>query len=119
MSSIFDNRKSIRLNTHIVLEMVFPGSGLQHYGYIENLCEGGMGVISLDAFRVGTQVYTTFDIPDSGERICPKASVLHSRVSEDSKGGSLPYIGFRFDSLNDRERASIRRYIQGNLACAQ
>ena len=103
-------RKFLRVETHIIAELKSSDEILKHYGYIENLSEEGICVVTLDSFEANEGIIVSFSIPDKAIKLNLQVSLVYSTVREDA----LYYHGFRFDSLNEEERAAIAVYVQRN-----
>lgn len=102
-----EKRSSPRVSTHIPLELMLTGEHQQHFGYIENISAGGMGVVSLEFFVPGTQISSGFYLPHMTERVRPIASVVHSQKGADM----IYYHGLRFDYLVDGDRRSLNDFL--------
>jgi hypothetical protein len=76
------------------------------YGYIENLSEGGIGVISLDPLLPGAQVVSNFG-PSETQIISPSASLVYSRIN-----GYFHYYGFKFTMLGEKEQMLLKGFIK-------
>ncbi len=107
-----EKRKTPRTNSHIVVEMNLPGEFPKYCGYIENLCENGMGVISLDSFQPGTKLTISFVLPGSIDRIMTIASVIRTQPSM----GMLNYYAFTFENISQADCQKITRFIRENAA---
>ncbi len=102
-----------RINVHIVLEMNFLGEKKNYYGYIENISEGGMCVVSLEPIELGAKVTSGFYISDFADKLNPIASVVHTRVGEDT----LYYHGLRFEYMRERDREALNQFLSNQEAC--
>jgi hypothetical protein len=86
--------------------MVYHGEPLNLCGYVENLCEGGIGVSSLGTLAPGSKVIADIG-PIYTQTISPSATLVFSRVD-----GHLYYYGFKFTSLSERDRTILKKIIQ-------
>jgi hypothetical protein len=105
-----DLRKGSRVSTHIVTEILVDNELQNYCGYIENLSTDGIGVISLDKFTPGDKVGLSFYLIGILGKITPQATLVHSEKS----AYNLYYHGFKFDSLTEKERQAIERFIGEN-----
>lgn len=101
-------RRFPRVETHIIVELKAPDEILNHYGYIENLSEDGICVVTLDSFEVHKGIMVSFSIPDKAVKLNLQVSLVYSTVRDDA----LYYHGFKFDSLTEEERVAITAYVQ-------
>jgi len=109
---ISEKRTAPRIDSHIVVEMNYPGEFPRYCGYIENLSEKGMGVISLESFQIGTRLKITFVLPGTIDRITTDASIVRTGPGM----GMLNYHAFTFENLSELDRQKILQYIQENAA---
>ncbi len=109
---ITEKRKTSRTNSHIVVEMNLPGEFPRYCGYIENLSENGMGVISLDSFQAGVKLNISFVLPGSIDRVTAVANLVRA----ESSVGMLNYYAFTFENLSQNDCQKISRYIRENVA---
>jgi c-di-GMP-binding flagellar brake protein YcgR len=101
-----EKRTVPRVNTHIVTEISIPGKQGRFCGYIENLSEKGMGVLSMDTLEKGSQILSAFFL--HGERkIHSTASVVNSQ----DRNYNLFYYSFCFNDLSEPDREAIYQYI--------
>jgi len=105
---IIEKRKASRFNSHIVVEMNLPGEFPRYCGYIENLSENGMGVISLDSFQDGVKLNISFVLPGSIDRVTVVANIVRA----ESSMGMLNYYAFSFENLSQNDCQKISRFIQ-------
>lgn len=101
-----EKRTVPRVNTHIVTEISIPGKPARFCGYIENLSEKGMGVLSMDTLEKGSQVLSDFFL--HGER---KIHSSASLVNSQGRNYNLFYYSFRFNDLSENDREAISQYI--------
>ncbi|NLW46732.1 MAG: PilZ domain-containing protein [Firmicutes bacterium] len=109
---ITEKRKAPRINSHIVVEMNLPGQFPKHCGYIENLSERGMGVISLDPFQPGDQLSISFILPGTIDRIMTVASIVRTQPSM----GMLNYYAFTFENISQDDCHKITNFVRENAA---
>lgn len=109
---IIEKRKALRTTSHIVVEMNLPGEFPRYCGYIENLSENGMGVISLDSFQAGVKLNISFVLPGSIDRVAATANIVRA----ESNVGMLNYYAFSFENLSQNDCQKISRFIQENAA---
>lgn len=109
---ITEKRKASRTNSHIVVEMNLPGEFPRYCGYIENLSERGLGVISLDSFQAGTKLTISFVLPGTIDRVTTVANLVRNEPSM----GMLNYYAFTFENLSQTDCQKITRYIRENAA---
>lgn len=109
---IAEKRKALRTNSHIVVEMGLPEEFPRYCGYIENLSENGIGVISLDSFQVGEKLTISFVLPGSIDRVSTDATVVRNEPNT----GMLNYYALTFENLNETDCRKITRYIRENAA---
>lgn len=107
-----EKRKSPRTNSHIIVEMNLPGEFPKYCGYIENLSERGMGVISLDTFQPGSKLTVSFVLPGTIERITTLASIIRSQPGM----GMLNYYALTFENINQADCLKINDFIRENAA---
>lgn len=107
-----EKRKSPRTNSHIVVEMNFPGEFPKYCGYIENLSERGMGVISLDSFQIGTKLTVSFVLPGTIDRITTVANIIRTQAGM----GMLNYYAFTFENISQADCQKITNFIRENAA---
>lgn len=106
---MFNEKRQVpRVNTHIMAEMKTGDDTERLCGYIENLSEKGMGIISLDSFEKGTRLFSNFVIPGTAQKLNPKVSVLNSKNTMHN----LYYHSLCFDSISAADRDAIHQYIQ-------
>lgn len=109
---VTEKRKAPRTNSHIVVEINLPGELPKYCGYIENLSENGIGVISLDNFQPGTKLTISFVLPGSIDRINTGASIIRNQPSM----GLLKYYACTFENINSDDCQKITRFIKENAA---
>ena len=110
---MFNEKRNVpRIDSHIMVEMNLPGQFPRYCGYIENLCENGIGIISLDSFPTGTNLIVSFVIPGIVERITTNANIV--RIGPNV--GMLNYYAFTLKSLDEADRLKINQYIRENAA---
>lgn len=107
-----EKRKSPRTNSHIVVEMNLSGEIPKYCGYIENLSERGMGVISLDTFQPGTILTVSFILPGTIERITTSAKIIRTQPGM----GILKYYALTFEDINQADCLKINDFIRENAA---
>lgn len=106
---MFEERRNLtRVNTHIVAEINVQGNPERLCGYIENISEKGIGVLSLDPFIKGAEAATTFQLPGIPRSLEAKVSLLNSK----SGLYNLYYHSFRFEGLSESEQMAICHYIK-------
>lgn len=105
-----EKRNGPRVNTHIVTELSLTEDSFRMCGYIENLSENGMGILSLENFAPGTQVITSFFLPGTAKRISTKAIVVNSN----QKVCNLNYYSVRFENIDKLDREAIADFVHGN-----
>jgi hypothetical protein len=110
---ITEKRKAKRINSHIVVEMGLPGEFPRYCGYIENLSEKGIGVISLDSFQVGEKLTLNFVLTGTVDRVTTVAAVVRK---EEQSIGILNYYALTFEGLSQTDYLKITRYIRENAA---
>ncbi len=76
-------------------------------GYIVNLSEEGMGIVSLESLPLGAKVSVTFFI--EGFELIPVANLVHSKCT-----GDLHYYGFRINEVTELERRALKKYIRAS-----
>lgn len=108
---ITERRKASRTNSHIVVEMSLGGE-FPRCGYIENLSENSIGVITLDSFQVGDKLSISFVLPGTIDRVSTGATVVRTGPSM----GMLNYYAFTFDNLSQNDSQKITNYIRENAA---
>lgn len=104
-----EKRNGPRVNTHIVTELN-TGNAIRMCGYIENLSENGMGILSLEQFVPGTQIEASFFLPGTARKFSSRAQVLNSNHSV----YNLYYHSIRFDTMSAADREAIRLFVQDN-----
>lgn len=109
---ITEKRKAPRTQSHIVVEMSSTGEFPRYCGYIENLSENGIGIISLDSFQVGDKLTVSFVLPGTLDRVTTVATLVRNEPSM----GILNYYAFTFEGLSQTDRQKIMNYIQENAA---
>lgn len=109
---IIEKRKAPRTKTHIVVEMSLSGEFPRYCGYIENLSENGIGVISLDSFQVGDKLTVSFVLPGAIDRVTTVATLVRNGPSM----GMLNYYAFTFDNLSQTDCQKIKNYMRENAA---
>lgn len=109
---ITEKRKAPRTNSHIVVEMSLTGEFPRYCGYIENLSENGIGVISLDSFQVGDKLTISFVLPGTIDRVTTPATLVRNEPSM----GMLNYYAFTFEDLSQTDCQKITNYIRENAA---
>ncbi len=107
-----EKRKAPRTNSHIVVQMNLPGEFPKYCGYIENLSEGGIGVLTLDTFQVGTQLNISFVIPGTIDRVTTLATIVRNEAGM----GMLNYYAFTFGNISQTDCQKITRFIRENVA---
>jgi len=107
-----EKRKAPRTKSHIVVEIGLPGEFPRYCGYIENLSECGLGVISLNSFQVGDKLIVSFVLPGTIDRVTAVASLVRNEPSV----GMLNYYAFSFENLNETDCRKINRFIKENVA---
>lgn len=109
---IAEKRKAPRTNSHIVVQMNLPGEFPKYCGYIENLSERGLGVISLESFKAGTNLTISFVLPGSIDQIMAVVNIVRMEHSM----GMLNYHACTFENLSQNDCQKISRFIQENAA---
>lgn len=109
---ITEKRKAPRTKSHIVVEMSLSGEFPRYCGYIENLSENGIGVITLESFQVGDKLTVSFVLPGTIDRITAAATLVRTGPSM----GMLNYYAFTFDNLSQSDCQKIANYIRENAA---
>lgn len=104
---MFEKRKSPRLSTHIVAKMSESQELQSFYGYIENLSESGLGIVSMDLLKPVSRLTCSFFLDGISQKINVIASLIHTRKDVDM----VYYYGFRFDYLSQNDHETIRNYI--------
>jgi hypothetical protein len=107
-----EKRKSPRTNSHIIVEINLPGEFPKYCGYIENLSERGMGVISLDTFQPGTKLTVSFVLPGTIERITTVANIIRTQPGM----GTLNYYALTFENISQADCLKINDFIRENAA---
>ena len=108
---ITEKRKASRTKSHIVVEMSLSGE-FPRCGYIENLSENSIGVITLDSFQVGDKLTVSFILPGTIDRISTGATLVRTGPGM----GMLNYYAFTFDNLSQTDFQKITNYIRENAA---
>lgn len=109
---ITEKRKASRAKSHIVVEMSLNGEFPRYCGYIENLSENGIGVITLDSFQVGDKLTISFVLPGTIDRVTTGATLVRTGPGM----GMLNYYAFTFDNLSQTDCQKIKNYIRENAA---
>jgi hypothetical protein len=99
-----------RIDTHISTGMILPDSEQQQFGYIENMSEDGMGIVSLEYIRPGTRISAGFYLPDQNDKISTTATMVHIQKNM----GMVYYYGFQFEYLRESDREMLREFITKN-----
>jgi hypothetical protein len=99
-----------RVDTHISAGMILPDSEQQQFGYIENMSEDGIGIVSLEYIRPGTRISAGFFLPDQNDKISTTATMVHIQKNM----GMVYYYGFQFEYLRESDREMLRQYISKN-----
>jgi hypothetical protein len=106
-----ERRRFPRVETHIVIKLVDKFTRTEHLGYIENISEGGLGVVSLDFITAGSHIIATFFLPEITHKLTPQGYVVHSR-----KGAELAhYYGICFRVLSKEDQHTIAGYVQSAM----
>jgi hypothetical protein len=106
-----ERRRFPRVDTHIVVKMVNKFTQTEHLGYIENISEGGIGVVSMDSLPSGSQLATIFFLPEIARKLTPHGYVVYSR-----KGTELAnYYGICFRSLPETDQSIITGFIRDRI----
>ena len=100
-----DKRRSERVYTHLVVQMT-NAANRHFYGYIENICMNGIGIVSMDVIEPQTKLTCSFFLSDD-ERINPAGTVIYIRKSVDT----VYRYGIRFADISMAERCLIEEYI--------
>jgi c-di-GMP-binding flagellar brake protein YcgR len=106
-----ERRRFTRVETHIVIKLINKFTQTEHLGYIENISEGGIGVVSLDLLPSGSQFATIFFLPEISRKLTPHGYVVYSR-----KGTELAnYYGICFRSLPETDQSIIAGYVRNTM----
>jgi hypothetical protein len=105
---VMEKRKNMRLKTHSAAKLVSSIELKRLYGYLDNLCEDGMGIISPDSVLPGSRFTCGFFLGDSTDKINTIATLVHTQIGTDT----IHYYGFRFDYISPQDRMMISRYIE-------
>lgn len=109
---VTEKRKAPRVNSHILTEISLPGEFPKYCGYVENLSECGIGLISLDSFQVGAELNISFVLPGTVDRVTTVATVVRAEPSV----GMLHYYAFTLDKIDEADCRKIARYIRESAA---
>lgn len=102
-----EKRNNIRIKTHSAAKLVSSIQLKRFYGYLDNLSENGMGIISPDKVLLGSRFTCGFFLGDSTEKINTIATVV--RVQEGNE--SVRYYGLRFDYISTEDRRAVSDFI--------
>lgn len=82
----------------------------EYYGYIENISESGLGMVSPDVIPEGSRMVCHFFLEGVAKKLSPEATLVYVRNGEDRTW----HYGFRFDAMSPEDRELIRAYIRRN-----
>jgi c-di-GMP-binding flagellar brake protein YcgR len=112
VGAMFEEKRIFpRVDTHISTGMILPDSEQQQFGYIENISEDGIGIVSLAYIRPGTRISAGFFLPDRDDKISTTATVIHIQKNM----GMVYYYGFQFEYLRESDRELLREFVYKNL----
>ncbi|HBE80097.1 MAG TPA: hypothetical protein DDW65_20290 [Firmicutes bacterium] len=127
-----EKRKQVRVNTYFPTEMTVLDSAerLHDYfaelreeqpnfhnepprqlcGYVENVSEGGLGVVTLDSLLSGAKIISKFG-PVETIMLTPTVVLAFARCE-----GYLHHYGFQFFQLTEDERVILKKFIKAMIA---
>jgi hypothetical protein len=106
----FEKRNSPRIDSHIPLTMLSRERMEQYYGYIQNISETGLGVVTFDRLFPSSILACGFQLNNNMDPINLTATVAHGR-----QDAGMNYYGFHFDYLNPRDLTAIQEFIARQL----
>lgn len=102
-----EKRKTIRMKTHSAVKLVSSRGLKLFYGYLDNISEAGMGIVSPEQIIPGSRFTCGFFLGDNRDKINAIATMVH-----DAKGnGSINYYGFRFDYISATDHQMISAFV--------
>ncbi|HEY8463834.1 MAG TPA: PilZ domain-containing protein [Bacillota bacterium] len=102
-----EKRKKLRIKTHSAAKLVSSTQLKLIYGYLDNLSEDGMGIMSPEWLAPGSRFTCGFFLKDGTEKVNTIATLVHT-----SKGiDSIYYHGFRFDYISSLDRQAVADFI--------
>lgn len=104
-----ERRGGDRVNLHSIAKISDPEHGKvrDYYGYIENLSETGIGLISTDVIPEGERMECTFFMEGVARKLSLMATLVNVRAGEDRSY----HYGFRFEYVDEADRRLIKDYI--------
>jgi len=103
-----EKRKTIRKRTHSAVKLVSSRGLKLIYGYLDNISETGMGIVSPEQIMPGSRFTCGFFLGNAVDKINTIATLVHGEKGNDS----LNYYGFRFDYISDTDYQMISGYIE-------
>jgi hypothetical protein len=103
-----EKRKTIRIKTHSAVKLVSSRGLKLIYGYLDNICEAGMGVVSPEEIMPGSRFTCGFFLGDNSDKINTIATMVHMAKGNDS----INYYGFRFDYISAFDHRMISSFIE-------
>ncbi|HYH02799.1 MAG TPA: PilZ domain-containing protein [Bacillota bacterium] len=102
-----EKRNKVRIKTHSAAKLVSSIQLQRVYGYLDNLSEDGMGIITPDLITPGARFTCGFFLGDSTQKVNTVATMVHVQ-----KGlNSVYYYGFRFDYISSDDRKTVSEYV--------
>jgi len=110
-----ERRSQPRMLAHSPVKMSNPGTTEAYYGYVENICSSGMGVVAIDNLIPGNRYTCSFFIDGHPGKITSIALVVHRKKSLDS----VNYYGFSFDYLTETDRSRLEEFLNSKAEAVQ
>jgi hypothetical protein len=103
-----EKRKTIRIKTHSAVKLVSSRGLKLFYGYLDNISEAGMGVVSPEQIIPGSRFTCGFFLGNNSDKINAIATMVHDARGNDS----LNYYGFRFDYISAIDHQIISVFVE-------
>jgi hypothetical protein len=103
-----EKRKTVRIKTHSAVKLVSSRGLKLIYGYLDNISESGMGVVSLEQIMPGSRFTCGFFLGNATDKINTIATLVHGEQGNDL----INYYGFRFDYISPTDHQMISVFVE-------
>jgi hypothetical protein len=108
VSLFMEKRKTVRIKTHSAVKLVSSRGLKLIYGYLDNICEAGMGIVSPEQIIPGSRFTCGFFLGNNTDKINTIATMVHVTKGNDA----INYYGFRFDYISVSDHRMISFFIE-------
>jgi c-di-GMP-binding flagellar brake protein YcgR len=103
-----EKRKTVRIKTHSAVKLVSSRGLKLIYGYLDNISETGMGIVSPEQIMTGSRFTCGFFLGNNVDKINTIATMVHVAKGNDS----INYYGFRFDYISSTDHQMISGFVE-------